>query len=274
MNSGAIGVFDSGVGGLTVLKEIGRLLPMESLIYLGDNRRVPYGQLPMGTIREYALEGLDHLYEQGVKALVIACNTATVAALDAARKRYDVPVIGVIQPTAAAAAERNGAIGVMATTATARSGEYERVIVGAAPDRVVVQQACPLLASFVEAGELAGARVEAVVARYLEPLREARIGTLVLGCTHFPFLRPVIERTIGPDVTIIESGPSVALRLQELMRSGVVERSNGPGLRSLATTGDPASFHRLATLLWPDESLTIEKVDIGVLHERLRLQAA
>lgn len=269
MNNKPIGVFDSGVGGLTVLKEIQRALPAESTLYLGDSRRAPYGSLSLEQIIRYTLEALDYLNATGVKVIVIACNSATSAALEAAKPRYGLPVLGVIEPTArrvAAGVPRR--IGVIGTEATIRGGAYSRAIRLINPEAVVLQQACPALAGLVEEGQLDGVRTALALATYLVPIRQARVDTLVLGCTHYPFLRSAIQRILGPRVSLVESGPPLAADLSELMDSGLLARaSGGPPVHRLATTGDAASFQRLASTLWPGESLIIEEVDIAVTHD-------
>ena len=259
-----IGVFDSGVGGLTVLRELNSVLPLESTIYLGDNTRVPYGPLPVEKIRQYTLECLDYLYHEGVKALVIACNTATASALDAARERYDVPVVGVIDSTAkVAAAASRARVGVIATQATVNSGQYVRAIQAENPALEVHQQACPLLTILVEAGEFATRKTESVLEGYLQPLRERKVDTLVLGCTHYPFLRPTIEKLMGPGLQIVECGPSTVASLVALMEEGRLERaSDGAPVRRMLTTGNVESFRRVASTLWPGDLPEIEVVDV------------
>lgn len=207
-----IGVFDSGIGGLTVVREILRQLPDEDVIYFGDTARVPYGPKSPETVRRYAREITAFLQGEGVKAVVIACNTATAHALDAVRAEFPVPVVGVIEPGARAAARAtaSNAIGVIGTEGTIASGAYERALHAAAPGAVVTARACPLLVPFVEAGWLEHPAVELVAREYLAPITAAHVDTLVLGCTHYPLLRPVIARTLGPGIRLIDSAAETA----------------------------------------------------------------
>ena len=191
MSNAPIGIFDSGVGGLTVARAILDQLPNESIIYIGDTARGPYGPRPLAEVREFALETLDFLVEQGVKALVIACNTASAAMLRDARERYKVPVIEVIQPAVrrAVAASRSGHIGVIGTRATVDSKAYLDAF-AAAPQLQITSIACPLFVEFVERGETSGTEITKIARDYLAPVMEAKVDTLVLGCTHYP-LQPL-----------------------------------------------------------------------------------
>lgn len=249
-------------------------MPLESLAYLGDSKRVPYGGLSPSTIAHYTIEGLDYLYDQGAKALVIACNTATSAALDTARTRYDVPVVGVIQPTARTVGLGGSRIGVLATLATAASGAYKEEILKWNPSAVVRETACPRLASIVESGDLTSASTLASVREYVEPLCAGGIDTLVLGCTHYPFLRLSIARVAGPGVTIIECGPPVVEELRALIESGIIAAGTAPDPMKFATTGDPVMFRRFVSMLWPEQDVRVDQVDLEVSDERLHLQAA
>lgn len=272
----AIGIFDSGVGGLTVLRELMRALPQEPTIYLGDNARVPYGALPAERILQYTLECLDYLYGEGVKALVIACNSATTAALEAARRRYDVPVIGVIGATARTAVEvARGRVGIVGTEATVRGEEYVRALRAGNPALEIFQQACPQLALQVEAGELASHKTEVILEGYLQPLRHHAVDTLVLACTHYTFLRPAIERLMGPEVRLVECGPSTVASLVELMDEEKLERApGGPLVRRLLTTGEVEAFRRAVSTLWPEGLVEIEEVRVEGDHGSVRGQAA
>lgn len=222
-----IGVFDSGVGGLTVTHALRRALPHEDLLYLGDTARVPYGARSAETVRRYALRVGGHLVRRGVKALVVACNTATTWALpdlQAALAPRGVPVIGVIQPGAAAAAAcSRGSVGVIATEGTVRSGAYRRALLALRPDLVVHEQACPLFVALAEEGWTDGDVAALVADRYLAPLRSADRApdTLILGCTHYPLLAGVIQQAL-PGVTLVDSATATA--------SAVVERLAQAGL--------------------------------------------
>ncbi len=229
-----IGVFDSGVGGLTVLREIVRRLPSESTIYLGDNARTPYGVRPDEEVLSFSSESVDLLVARDVKAIVIACNTSTAVALPHLRRRYDLPILGVIRPGASAAslASRNRRVGVIATPATVRSRAYFWAIKEENPAVEVYEHATPALVPMVEAGQLSGPAVEAVVAESLAPLLgerdaagefvfplppSARIDTLLLGCTHYPLLRSVIAGVVGDRVAIVDSAAATASALAELL---------------------------------------------------------
>jgi glutamate racemase len=214
----AIGVFDSGVGGLTVFREIARALPREPLIYLGDSARVPYGTKSPATVVRYSLEAAAHLMSRNVKMLVIACNTATAAALPTLREKLPIPVIGVVEPGARAAVERtSGVVGVIATEGTVRSKAYTLAIKELDPDIEVIESAAPLFVPLAEEG-WANTHVAREVAEiYLEPLIDAGIDTLVLGCTHYPILRPTIEQVVGESVQIVDSAETTAHVVQEAL---------------------------------------------------------
>src|SRR5918992_6191639 len=202
MADAPLGIFDSGFGGLTVPRSVIDQLPHESIRYVGDTARQPYGPKPIGEEREYALECLDHLVDEGVKALVIACNSASAAMLRDARERYDVPVVEVILPAArrAVAATKNGRIGVICTRSTAESMAYDDAF-AAAPHLTLTTQICPRFVDFVEAGVTGGDELLAVAHDYLDPLTRAQVDTLVLGCTHYPLLTAVISLVMGDGVT-------------------------------------------------------------------------
>lgn len=229
-----IGVFDSGVGGLTVLREIERRLPSESTVYLGDNARAPYGTRADEEVRAFSTQSVDALVERDVKAVVIACNTSTAVALPHLRRRHSLPILGVIRPGAAAAslASRNRRVGVIATPATVRSHAYFWAIKEENPAIEVYEHATPALVPMVEAGHLGGPDVEATVAESLAPLlgerdvdgefifplpSSARIDTLLLGCTHYPLLRPAIAAVTGDRVAIVDSATATASALAELL---------------------------------------------------------
>ena len=211
MSNAPIGIFDSGVGGLTVARSILDQLPNESTIYIGDTARGPYGPRPLAEVREFALESLDFLVAQGVKAIVIACNTASAAMLRDARERYTIPVIEVIQPAArrAVAATRSGHIGVIGTRATIDSAAYLDAF-AAAPQLDITSIACPLFVEFVERGETSGADITEIARGYLAAFIDAKIDTLVLGCTHYPLLTGVISYVMGEAVTLVSSAEETA----------------------------------------------------------------
>src|SRR5688500_17226235 len=241
-----IGIFDSGFGGLTVARSVIDQLPHESVRYLGDTARQPYGPKPIGEVREYALECLDHLYGQGVKALVIACNSASAAMLRDARERYDVPVVEVIYPATrrAVAASRTGRIGVICTRATAESMAYEDAF-AAAPHVELTTQACPLFVEFVEAGVTGGDELLAAAHTYLDPLTSAGIDTLILGCTHYPLLTGVISYVMGDGVTLVSSAEECAKDVYKMLVRHDLMRDGGVPTYSFATTGSPDEFETL-----------------------------
>ena len=246
-----IGVFDSGVGGLTVLSELRRRLPAESTVYLGDNGRAPYGPRPAAEVVRYTLECVRWLLSQDVKMLLLACNTATAQALPQVREQAPVPVLGVVRPgaVAAAASTRAGHVGVIATVGTVASGAYPSAILEAEPRIVVTQLACPTLVPLVEAGELEGTIAEAEVRGYLAELfgADGAIDTLLLGCTHYPLLRPLIERQAGPRVAVVDSAFTTALAVEDLLDAlGSRSRGPGSGMHRVATTGDTAAFAAVA----------------------------
>jgi len=262
-----IGVFDSGVGGLTVLSELRGRLPRESTVYLGDNGRAPYGPRPAEQVRRFTLEAVDWLLEQDVKLLVLACNTATARALAAVRARSTVPVLGVVRPgaVAAASATRTGHVAVIATAGTIESDAYPEAIVEAAPRTRVAQLACPELVPMVETGILEGRRAESVLRAYLEPLLDGtpRIDTLLLGCTHYPLLRPVIEEIVGEGVAVVDSAFTTALAVEDLL-DALGARSD-PGREAwhrVATTGDVEAFLGVAARLFGERLPQVEAVRI------------
>ncbi|MBV6729243.1 glutamate racemase [Nocardioides daeguensis] len=241
-----IGIFDSGFGGLTVARSVIDQLPHESITYVGDTARQPYGPKPIGEVREYALECLDHLVDQGVKALVIACNSASAAMLRDARERYDVPVVEVIYPATrrAVAATRNGRIGVISTRATAESMAYDDAF-AAAPQITLTTRACPRFVDFVEAGVTGGDELIAVAHDYLDPLTELGIDTLILGCTHYPLLTGVISYVMGDDVTLVSSAEECAKDVYRMLADSGLMRPAGEPSYTFTTTGSPAEFETI-----------------------------
>ncbi|HVT44875.1 MAG TPA: glutamate racemase [Thermoanaerobaculia bacterium] len=263
----AIGVFDSGVGGLTVFREIARALPFESLVYLGDSARVPYGTKSPETVLRYATEAAAHLLHRGVKMLVVACNTATAAAVPELSRSLSIPVIGVIEPGAkAAVAATAGRVGVIATEATVRSQAYTRAIRRIDPTIEVIESACPLFVPLAEEG-WANTHVALEVAEiYLAPLRDAGIDTLVLGCTHYPILRATIEKVIGQGITIVDSAETTARSVAlELDAKGL--RSDGAGAprREFLVTDAAERFHSIASAFLenPVDHLELVRLEAG-----------
>ena len=245
-----IGIFDSGYGGLTVARGVLDQMPHESIVYLGDTAHAPYGPRPIAQTRELALGCLDRLVDHGVKALVIACNTASAAMLHDARERYDVPVVEVIRPAVrrAVRATRNGSIGVISTTGTHQSGAYLDAF-AAAPHLQVQSRACPRFVEFVEAGVTSGPQLLEHAHTYLEPLRESGIDTLILGCTHYPLLTGVISYVMGDGVTLVSSADETAKELYRVLADAQMLRPDSlpAPSHSFTTTGDPEVFRRLST---------------------------
>jgi glutamate racemase len=264
-NSAPVGVFDSGIGGLTVAQEVIRQLPHESVIYFGDTARVPYGPKSPDTVRRYSREIAAFLGEQGVKSIVIACNTATAHALGALRDELDMPVIGVVEPgaRAAVAATRGGHIGVIGTVGTIKSGAYERAIRAIEPDVMITARACPLFVPLVEEGWTEHEATRLIAREYLEPMLDAEIDTLVLGCTHYPLLKPLLRDVLGPDVRLIDSAEETAAETARTLNEArlAADPSAAPAYRFIASD-DPLQFLQLGQRFLGS---TMEGVEIRTL---------
>ncbi|MDF0513078.1 glutamate racemase [Agromyces sp. H3Y2-19a] len=277
MTDAPIGIFDSGVGGLTVARAVKDQLPNESILYIGDLEHSPYGPKKIADVRGYALAVLDDLVAQGVKMLVIACNTASSAMLRDARERYDVPVVEVIQPAVrrAVAATKTGRVGVIGTQGTVSSRAYDDAF-AAAPHLELFSQACPRFVEFVEAGITTGDELLAVAEEYLAPLRRADIDTLVLGCTHYPFLKGAISYVMGEGVTLVSSDVETANDVYRVLVSTGMERRDPtpPSYRYEATGRSTSAFLDLAHRLIAPEIPSVELVQTGVipLPDRARLR--
>lgn len=252
MSNAPIGIFDSGVGGLTVARAVRDILPHESLIYLGDTANAPYGPKPIADVRRFALQALDGLVEQGVKLLVIACNTASAAMLRDAHERYDIPVLEVIKPAvrSALSSTRNHQIGLIGTTGTINSKAYDDLF-SVRDDVSLHAQACPRFVEFVEAGETTGDEVLTTARDYLQPLVDAQVDTLVLGCTHYPFLRGVIRQVMGPDVVLVSSDIETANDVYRVLTEEGLLRTDpvAPVIQYEATGPDTRAFTELANRL-------------------------
>jgi glutamate racemase len=257
-----IGVFDSGIGGLTVVKALRELLPFEKIIYLGDTARVPYGSKSPSTVERYSLEIAGMLMKQNAKAIVVACNTASSVALARLEQTCPVSVVGVIRPGAEAAisATRAGHIGVIGTRATIQSGAYERTLHDLDPNVRVTSRACPLLVPLIEEGWLNDELTDRIIARYLEPLIERGIDTLVLGCTHYPLLFPAIKRALGESVTLVDSAQNCAAAVQQLLdRESIRAKPPEAGGLQVTLTDAPDNFLRVAR-----ETLQLEIGEVEV----------
>jgi glutamate racemase len=255
----AIGIFDSGVGGLTVFREIARALPQQPLIYLGDSARVPYGTKSPAIVQRYAMQAANHLVDRGIGMLVVACNTATSAALPALQAALEIPVIGVIEPGARAAVERTkGRVGVIATEGTVNSKAYTKAIQKIQPSVEVIESAAPLFVALAEEG-WANTHVAREVAEvYLEPLLDAGIDTLVLGCTHYPILRGTIEHVVGGAVAIVDSAETAAECVRQM-----APPANGEPQHLFLVTDAAERFRRIASEFLEQEIEALELVALG-----------
>jgi glutamate racemase len=262
-----IGVFDSGVGGLTVMHELLVTIPHEDVVYLGDNARLPYGPRPLDEIRGFALQIGRHLERIGVKLVVAACNSATAAALPELQRELSVPVVGVLQPEAhaAALATRNRRVGLLATEATVTSGRYQALIATVDASVRVEAVACPRLVPLIEAEDPFSAETVAAVREAAAPLRSAGVDTVVLGCTHYPLIRPIFQRVFGRDVTLVFSADETAREVAETLRRKRMENETGrEGTYRFLTTGDPEAFRATGSRFL---QLPIERVERVALDE-------
>ncbi len=268
MNDAPIGIFDSGVGGLTVARAVRDQLPNESILYVGDLEHSPYGTKSIADVRSYALAVLDDLVAQGVKMLVIACNTASAAMLRDARERYEVPVVEVIQPAVrrAVATTRNHRVGVIGTSGTIQSRAYDDAF-AAAPQLSLFSAACPRFVEFVEAGITSGPELLAVAENYLAPLRDEQIDTLVLGCTHYPFLKGAISLVMGQQVSLVSSDVETANDVYRVLVERGLERGDRtpPSYHYEATGDDAAVFLDLAHRMLGREINEVQLVHTGVI---------
>lgn len=260
----AIGVFDSGIGGLTVLHEIIEALPRENTIYLGDTARAPYGTKSTDTVLRYSFENSEFLVEKGVKILVVACNTSTALALHPLRAELGLPVIGVIEPGVrrALASTKNKKIGVIGTEATIQSGAYTRALKMAEPAVEVYSRACPLFVPLVEEGWTDNPVVDMTVRTYLESLKQSGIDTLILGCTHYPLLKKAIRKFLGAAVRLVDSAEETAAEVAVLLQQSSVARKTGKGLHSFFVTDAPDRFVKVG------RRFLGEKVESAVRIER------
>jgi glutamate racemase len=266
MNHAPVGIFDSGIGGLTVARAIYEQLPHESTIYFGDTARVPYGPKSPDTVKRYSLEILHWLLGQEVKAVVVACNTSTAHALRALQEASPVPVLGVIKPGARAAIASGGGgpIGVIGTAGTIASDAYTRAIQALAPGRPVIQRACPLFVPLVEEGWFDHPATELVAADYLRELREACVGSLVLGCTHYPLLKPLLQRVMGPEVRLIDSGQATAAALKTILVDKALEAPHEAKVyHRFVVSDDEARFRQVGSRFIGERLGKAEVVSLG-----------
>ncbi|MFC5699063.1 glutamate racemase [Pseudomonas sp. GCM10022186] len=255
-----VGVFDSGVGGVSVLREIRALLPNESLLYVADSGHVPYGEKSADFIRERSQHIAEFLLGQGAKALVLACNTATVAAVADLRERYpQLPIVGMepaVKP--AAAATHSGVVGVLATTGTLKSAKFAALLDRFAGDVRVITQPCPGLVERIEAGDLMGRDTRKLLAGYVEPLLAEGCDTLILGCTHYPFLRPLLHQLVPHSVSLIDTGAAVARQLQRLLDARGLLAEGAASPCRFWSSGDAAAMQEILPTLW-GESVRVDK---------------
>ena len=266
MNRRPIGVFDSGVGGLTVVRELLQQLPHESLIYYGDTARVPYGNKSPETVRRYAMEILDFLVGRGAKMVVVACNTASAHALELLRGAAPVPVEGVVEPgaRAAVAASRSGRIGVIGTAGTIGSGAYDRAIRACSGAAAVVAKACPLFVPLVEEGWLDHPATRLVAEEYLAGFSAHRIDALVLGCTHYPLLKPLLADVLGPDIALIDSAEETARAVaRELARSTLHAPKSATAQVHFVVSDAPDQFKRVGQRFLGGRVRDIERAVLG-----------
>ena len=263
--SDAIGVFDSGVGGLSILKEIRRVLPGEDLLYLADSAHCPYGTKPVTEIRARSLAVTAFLVKSGVKAVVVACNSASVAGLDQVREAYSqIPIVGV-EPALKPAHNltRNGKIGVLATSLTLKGNRFSLLVERFGADVQVYTQPAPGLVELVENGELNTPETEKLLHQYLDPLLKEQIDTLVLGCTHYPFLMTMIQKICGPSVTVIDTGLAVAKQTVRILEQNrILNPTTSGGKDVFYTSGDPAAVKEVIVKLWPYGAVEVCKAPL------------
>lgn len=265
LNSNPIGIFDSGIGGLTVMAAIGRLLPAESLIYLGDTARVPYGTKSAQTVVRYAKECAHFLVERGVKAIVIACNTASAFALPELANCFDIPILGVVEPGTACAlgVSTRKVIGVIGTAGTIASNAYGDALKARSPGVRVVSRACPLFVPLVEEGWMDGSVVESIVDRYLEGMREEGIDTLILGCTHYPLLKDVIGRRLGGGIGLVDSAETTACELERLLKDkGLAATGQSKPVSRIYVTDLPRRFETIARRFLGGDLPPVTRIDL------------
>lgn len=260
-----IGIFDSGVGGLTVLREMLKLLPAEDTIYLGDTARVPYGTKSGATVTRFALENSRFLLKHNIKLLVIACNTASAYSLEEVSRQLPIPVVGVVEPGARAAhgTSQTKRVGVIGTAATIQSQAYERALYSLNQRIEIFTQACPLFVPLIEEGWIEDEVTLAVTHRYLAPLQTARIDTLVLGCTHYPLIKPTLKRVVGEGVNLIDSAEETAREVRRVLKeAGLLNSKNVMGENTLYVTDVPVRFEKVSRLFMGNGLPAPQQVDV------------
>jgi len=264
-NSNPIGVFDSGIGGLTVVKSIDTFLPNENIIYFGDTARVPYGSKSNSTVIEYSLQNAHFLSKKNVKLIVVACNTASSIALEELREKFNIPVIGMIEPGAKAAIKKtkNGKIGIIGTESTVSNKAYSKTLLNLNPELNVTEKACPLFVPLAEEGWIDHKATKLIAEEYLYELKEIGIDTLILGCTHYPILKDIIQEVIGKDVTLIDSGSAASVVVEKYLNGiGLRNTSNNLGIHNYYVSDVPKKFKSIAERFLGRQVENIHKVDL------------
>ncbi len=264
MDNRKIGVFDSGLGGLTVVREMQKLMPEESVVYFGDIARLPYGSKSKETITEFSHQIMRFLLKHDVKAVIIACGTASANALEDLQKTYDLPITGVVEPGAREAARttRNGRIGITGTEATIRSGAYDRLLTGLDPQIEVYSKACPLFVPLVEEGWFKDEITRSVVQRYLTELKQQQVDTLVLGCTHYPLLKRLIGEEIGEEVILVNPSSSVVKEMKEYLQQHDMQSDAEQGEYEFYVSDSTEKFRQFGQQVLEIEDLTVRKINI------------
>ncbi len=266
-----IGFLDSGLGGLSVVKEVKKLLPRENIEYFADNQRQPYGEKSQDELIDYTLQIINFLVKKKIKVCVIACNTATAASINIVREYFSIPIIGVIQPAVQDAIKKtsNRRIGIIATEFTTKNGAYPKEIGSISPEIKVFSNFCPEFVPIVEAGEFTTPETYETALRYLRPLKDAQIDTLILGCTHYSFLKKVISEIMGPEVMLIDPAVSTSLTLKKvLFRKGIIREEN-KGIENYYTTSSPEKVGKIAKIILGSADFKIQKVKLEKLQQNI-----
>ncbi len=268
-----IGIFDSGIGGLTVLKEISRILPNESIVYFGDTARVPYGTKSKETITKFSIQDADFLIDLGVKMIVVACNTASSLSMDVLKRRYDIPLVGVIEPGARKAAETTGRmrVGVIGTKATISSGVYEKKIKSLNRGINVVSVSCPLFVPLVEEGRFTGSITRQIVKEYLTPIRKSNVDVLILGCTHYPLLKTAIRDAAGSGVFLVDSAKETAKEVERVLKeTGAGKISKEKSVYKFYVSDEPLLFKKVGEKFLGRAIGGVKKVEMKLRERYVR----
>src|SRR4030042_4035627 len=262
MKEQPVGFLDSGLGGLSLVKEVKKLLPRENIEYFADNQHQPYGEKNQSELIKFTFQIISFLLKKKIKICVIACNTATAASLKKAREYFSIPIIGVIQPAVQDAIKKtlNNKIGIIATEFTTKNGAYPKEIKKVAPEIKVFSNFCPKFVSIVEAGKFTAPETYEVAREYLKPLKDAQIDTLILGCTHYSFLKKVISEIMGPEVILIDPAVSTSLILKKILGQKEISEEEGEGEENYYTTGSPEKVERIAKIILNNDFFKLKKV--------------